>query len=145
MTIWQGTCIVHATFAGRRLAEAKLEMPKALVAAHPECPPEVLAQADFIGSTTAIIDYCVRTPGAEFIVMTESGVSHSLKKLAPEKRFHFIPNEQCNCSECPYMKRNTLEKLRDSLITLTPRVELSGDIIRRALIPIERMLAVNAR
>ena len=80
---------------------------------------------------------------AEFIVMTESGVNHSLKKLAPEKRFYYVANENCNCSECPYMRLNTLEKLRDCLTTLTPRIELSDDIIRRAALPIERMLAVR--
>ena len=75
--------------------------------------------------------------------MTENGVRHSLERLAPQKRFYFVPNENCNCSECPYMKRNTLEKLRDCLATLTPRIELSDDIIRRAALPIERMLEVR--
>lgn len=143
MSMWQGTCIVHATFAARKLAAARAEHPDALVAAHPECPPEVLQQADFVGSTTAIIKYCVETEGGEFIVMTESGVAHSLHKLAPEKRFYFVPNDNCNCSECPYMKRNTLEKLRDCLRTLEPRVELSEDLMTRALLPLERMLAVK--
>jgi quinolinate synthase len=143
MKIWQGTCIVHATFAARKLARARQIYPAALIAAHPECPPEILDQADFIGSTTAIIRYCVETPADEFIVMTESGVQHSLHKLAPEKRFHFVPNDNCNCSECPYMKRNTLEKLRDCLRDLEPRVELSGDVMRRAKAPLERMLAVR--
>ena len=143
MTIWQGACIVHATFAARRLTTARAEHPQALVAAHPECPPDVLAMADFIGSTSAIIDWCVSAPAKEYIVMTESGVRHSLERLAPHKRFHFVPNENCNCSECPYMRRNTLEKLRDCLTNLTPRIELSEDIIRRAALPIERMLAVR--
>ncbi|MGE5568783.1 MAG: quinolinate synthase NadA [Rhodospirillales bacterium] len=143
MSIWQGTCVVHATFAARRLAAARMEHPGALVAAHPECPPEVLEQADFVGSTTAIIKYCVETEGDEFIVMTESGVAHSLNRLAPGKRFYFLPNDNCNCSECPYMKRNTLEKLRDCLKDLEPRVELSEDLMRRALIPLERMLAIK--
>ncbi len=143
MSVWQGTCVVHATFAARKLAAARLEHPDALIAAHPECPPEVLDQADFIGSTTAIIKYCVETEGNEFIVMTESGVAHSLHKLAPEKRFFFVPNDNCNCSECPYMKRNTLEKLRDCLRNLEPRVELSEDLMRRALVPLERMLALR--
>ena len=75
--------------------------------------------------------------------MTESGVNHSLKKLAPEKQFYFVANENCNCSECPYMKLNTLEKLRDCLRNLEPRVELSADIMQRALAPLERMLAVK--
>lgn len=143
MKIWQGACIVHATFAARKLTAARAAHPNALVAAHPECPGDVLAMADFIGSTSAIIDWCVATDAAEFIVMTESGVSHSLKRLAPHKRFYFVPNENCNCSECPYMRRNTLEKLRDCLANLTPRIELSDDLIRRAALPIERMLAVR--
>ena len=96
------------------------------MAAHPECPPEVLALADFIGSTSAIIEWCVETDAPEFIVMTESGVGHSLQKLAPGKQFYFVANEHCNCSECPYMKLNTLEKLRDCLRDLEPRVELAG-------------------
>jgi quinolinate synthase len=143
MKIWQGACIVHATFVARRLATARAEHPQALVAAHPECPADVLALADFIGSTSAIIDWCIGAPAEEYIVMTESGVRHSLERLAPHKRFYFVPNENCNCSECPYMRRNTLEKLRDCLTTLTPRIELSDDIIRRAALPIERMLAVR--
>src|SRR5580704_10913794 len=109
MKIWQGACIVHATFAARKLTAARAAHPSALVAAHPECPADVLAMADFIGSTSAIIDWCVAHASQEFIVMTESGVRHSLEKLAPAKRFYFVPNEHCNCSECPYMRLNTLE------------------------------------
>jgi quinolinate synthase len=143
MKIWQGTCIVHATFPARRLARARAEHPSALVAAHPECTSDVLAMADFIGSTSAIIDWCATQDAPEFIVMTESGVRHSLEKRAPGKVFHFIPNENCNCSECPYMKRNSLEKLREALRNLDPRVELSADLMARARRPIERMLAVK--
>jgi len=143
MRIWQGSCVVHATFAARRLSAARMAHPTALIAAHPECPPDVLSMADFIGSTSAIIDWCVSTDAEEFIVMTESGVSHSLHRLAPEKQFHFVPNENCNCSECPYMRRNTLEKLRDALDRLEPRIELPAELIRRAALPIERMLAVR--
>ena len=143
MKIWQGTCIVHATFPARRLARARAEHPSALVAAHPECTSDVLAMADFIGSTSAIIDWCATQEAPEFIVMTESGVRHSLEKRAPGKVFHFIPNENCNCSECPYMKRNSLEKLREALRNLDPRVELSADLMERARRPIERMLAVK--
>ncbi|MEJ5368607.1 MAG: quinolinate synthase NadA [Bryobacteraceae bacterium] len=143
LTLWQGACIVHATFAARRLTAAKMEHPEAAVAAHPECPPEVLRMADFIGSTSAIVDWIVAHPGREYIVMTESGVQHLLKKRAPEKRYYFVPNEQCNCSECPYMKRNTLEKLRDALERLAPRVELDADVIERARLPLERMLALR--
>jgi len=129
----------------RRLTAALGELPEAKVAAHPECPSEILEKSDFIGSTSAIIQWCAKSDARDIIVVTESGVARSLRHVAPGKNFHFIANEQCNCSECPYMKRNTLEKLRDSLLTLTPRVELSGDIIARALVPLERMLAVTAR
>jgi quinolinate synthase len=143
MKIWQGACIVHATFPARRVVAARTEHPDALVAAHPECPPDVLRMADFIGSTSAIIDWCVHQPSQEFIVMTESGVSHSLHRLAPEKKFYFIANENCNCSECPYMRKNTLPKLLACLEDLEPSVELPPDIIERARVPIERMLQLK--
>ncbi len=143
MQIWQGACIVHATFPARRLAEARAEHPRAKVAAHPECPEAVLAMADFTGSTSAMIEWCARSEAPEFIVMTESGIHHSLARVAPGKRFYFLANENCNCSECPYMRLNTLEKLRDCLAALEPRVELSPEIMIRALAPLERMLAVK--
>ena len=143
LKIWQGTCVVHATFPVRRLTEAKMEHPEAKVVAHPECPANVLALADFIGSTSAIINWCVASDAPEFIVMTESGVNYSLQKLAPGKKFHFVANENCNCSECPFMRLNTLEKLRDCLRSLEPRVDLPEDIMRRALVPLERMLALK--
>lgn len=143
MKIWQGACIVHATFPARRLTSTKIQFPNALVASHPECPADVLRLSDYIGSTSAIIDWCVKHPAQEFIIMTESGVLHSLSRLAPNKRFHFVPNEQCNCSECPYMKRNTLEKLRDALLTLSPQVNLSAELIAAARRPVERMLALR--
>jgi quinolinate synthase len=143
MKIWQGTCVVHATFPVRRLMDARDAHPGAKIVAHPECPEAVLEMADFVGSTSALIDWCVRSDAREFIVMTESGVGHSLHKLAPEKTFYFVANEHCNCSECPYMRMNTLEKLRDALLYLEPRVELSEELMRRARVPIERMLAVK--
>lgn len=142
MKIWQGSCIVHNTFPVRRLLDAKDAHPEALVVAHPECPQPVLDHADFIGSTSAIIDYCATSPAQEFIVMTESGVNHSLERVAPGRKFYYVKNENCNCSECPFMRLNTMEKLRDCLLDLEPRVEIPDDLIARALKPIERMLAV---
>jgi quinolinate synthase len=141
--MWPGSCIVHATFPAKRLMEARIEHPAAKVVAHPECPEAVLAQADFVGSTSALIEWCAASEASEFIVMTESGVRFTLGRVAPGKRFHFIANENCNCSECPYMKYNTLEKVRDSLRTLEPRVELSTELMDRALLPLERMFAVK--
>jgi quinolinate synthase len=143
MKIWQGACIVHATFPARRVVAARAEHPDALMAAHPECPPDVLRMADFIGSTSAIINWCVHHSAQEFIVMTESGVSHSLHRLAPDKKFYFIANENCNCSECPYMRKNTLPKLLACLENLEPTVELAPDIMERARVPIDRMFQVK--
>src|SRR3954452_7867142 len=143
MKIWQGACIVHATFPGRRVAQARSEHPNALVAAHQECLNDVLRMADFIGSTSAIVDWCTAQSADEFIVMTESGVRYSLEKLSPGKKFYFVANENCNCSECPYMKLNSLEKLLSCLENLEPRIDLSPDIMERALVPLERMLAVK--
>ncbi len=143
MQIWQGACIVHATFPARRVAAARADHPHALVAAHPECPADVLRMADFIGSTSSIINWCTEQNADEFIIMTESGVRHSLEKLSPGKKFYFVANENCNCSECPYMRLNTLEKLLACLENLGPRIELPPDIMKRALLPIERMLAVR--
>ena len=143
MSIWQGACIVHATFPARRVAAAKSEHPRALIVAHPECPADVLRMADFVGSTSALIEWCVKNDAGEFIVMTESGVRYSLEKRAPAKKFYFVANENCNCSECPYMKRNTLEKLRDALLHLQPAVEISAELIERARRPVERMLELR--
>jgi quinolinate synthase len=143
MKIWQGACIVHATFPWRRLMDMKAAHPEAVVIAHPECPESVLREAQFIGSTSALIDYAAKSPAHEFIVMTESGVSHSMRRDSPEKQFYFVANENCNCSECPYMRMNTLEKLRDALRDLKPRVELPAEIMDRARLPIERMLALK--
>lgn len=142
--VWQGACIVHSTFPARRLTKMRAEHPNAVIAAHPECPQDVLRMADYIGSTSGIIKWSTGvTDAQEVIVMTESGVRHSLERLAPHKNFYFVDNENCNCSECPYMKMNSLEKLHACLLDLKPRVELPADIIARARVPIDRMLAVK--
>jgi quinolinate synthase len=127
----------------RRVLDKMAEHPEAIVVAHPECPLSVLNLATFIGSTSALIEYCAKSPAREFIVMTESGVNYSLVRDSPNKKFYYVANENCNCSECPYMKLNTLEKLRDALETLEPRVELPLDMMERARVPIERMLALK--
>lgn len=143
MKIWQGACIVHATFPARRLAAARARHPHALVAAHPECSADVLRTADFIGSASAIVHWCTTQAADELIVITESGVRYSLEKLAPAKKILFIANESCNCSECPYMRLNSLEKLLACLETLQPRIDLPAEMMQRALLPLERMLAVE--
>ncbi len=143
MQIWQGACIVHATFPARRLTAMRAQHPKALVAAHPGCPSDVLRMADFVGSTSAIIGWCASQSAAEYIITSESGVRRTLEARCPGSRFYFVQNENCNCSECPYMRMNTLEKLLACLETLSPSIELDDDVLERARLPIERMLEIK--
>ncbi|HEX4772366.1 MAG TPA: quinolinate synthase NadA [Bryobacteraceae bacterium] len=142
MQVWQGACIVHATFPARRLTALRTEYPEALVAAHPECPADVLRNAHFVGSTSEIVNWCRRQSADEFIVVTESGIRYTLERNSPGKRFYFLANQSCNCSECPYTRLNTLEKLHAALETLEPCIELPAAILERARIPIDRMLAI---
>jgi quinolinate synthase len=145
MQLWQGSCIVHETFSLRKLVGLKERHPEALIVAHPECEDAVLAMADFIGSTTALLKYSVASPAKEIIVVTEPGILHPMRKQAPDKTFIPAPPEaNCACNECPFMRKNTLEKVYLSLRDLTPRVELDADLIARARKPIDRMLAASS-
>jgi quinolinate synthase len=144
MVLWQGSCVVHETFSVRKLLGLKLRHPTALVIAHPECEEPVLAMADFVGSTTALLKYAVSSPAQEIIVVTESGILHQMRKAAPDKTFIAAPPEaNCACNECPFMRMNTLEKVMLSLRDLRPRVEMAPELIARARRPIERMLALS--
>ncbi len=144
MLLWQGTCVVHETFSERKLVALQVEHPKARVIAHPECEAGILARADFIGSTSALLAYSQHDTAEEFIVATESGILHQMQKASPGKRFHPLPPEAgCACNECPYMKLNTLEKLYRCLRDLSPRIEVEPDLAERARRPIERMLALG--
>jgi quinolinate synthase len=145
MMLWQGSCIVHETFSVRKLVGLKERHPEALVVAHPECEDAVLAMADFIGSTTALLKYAVASPAKEIIVVTEPGILHPMRKQAPHKTFIPAPPEaNCACNECPFMRKNTLEKVYLALRDLSPRVELDPELIARARKPIDRMLAASA-
>jgi quinolinate synthase len=118
--------------------------PKALVIAHPECEEALLQMADFIGSTTALLNYAVKSEAKEFLVVTESGILHQMKKAAPDKTFIPAPPEtNCACNDCPFMKKNTLEKVYLALRDLTPQIEMAPALIERARKPIERMLALS--
>jgi quinolinate synthase len=144
MVLWQGSCIVHETFSLRKLIGLKERHPGALVIAHPECEEAVLGMADFIGSTTGLLKYATTSPAQEFIVVTESGILHQMQKAAPGKTFiPAPPDANCACNECPFMRKNTLEKVYLSLRDLTPRIEMSADLLARARTPIERMLALS--
>jgi quinolinate synthase len=144
MMLWQGSCIVHETFSLRKILSLKERHPNAEIIAHPECEEAVLDHANFIGSTTALLKYAVSSPGAEFIVVTEAGILHSMQKQAPDKTFIAAPpNANCACNECPFMRKNTLEKVYLSLRDLRPRIEMAPDLLERARTPIQRMLALS--
>jgi quinolinate synthase len=144
MNLWQGSCVVQETFSERKLIALMERHPHAELIAHPECEQPVLQRASYIGSTTALLHYAVTNPATEFIVATEAGILHQMKKRAPEKTFLPLPPEEnCACNQCPYMRKNTLEKVYLALRDLSPRIELSPEIIEKARIPIDRMLALS--
>lgn len=146
MKLWQGTCIVHETFSERKIVDLKVAHPEAEFIAHPECEPTVLRHADFIGSTSALLGYVSKSPKQAFIVGTETGILHQMKKAAPTKTFiagPFEGEDKCACNQCPHMKLNTLEKLWLCLKTLKPTLEMSPELIAQAKIPLERMLALG--
>jgi quinolinate synthase len=144
MVLWKGACIVHETFSEKKLIQLQVDHPDAEVIAHPECEEPVLARAHFIGSTTALLDYAVKSTKTKFIVVTESGILHQMQKAAPEKTFiPSPPNANCACNECPYMRRNTLEKVAAALETLEPEIQVPEGLRDRALAPIQRMLALS--
>lgn len=144
MVLWNSACVVHETFSEKKLIQLKSVYPQAKVIAHPECEPPVLRHADFIGSTKALLDYAVKSEAREFIVVTESGILHQMRKAAPHKTFiPSPPNANCACNECPYMRRNTLEKVARCLETLEPRIEVEPAVREAALRPIQRMLELS--
>lgn len=142
MMLWPGTCIVHEQFSLEALVRLKVEHPRALVAAHPECPENILALADHVGSTSSILRFVQSSEAEEFIIATEPGIIHQMEKLAPGKRFIALPGQdgECGCNTCPFMKRNTLENLHACLVSGQPRIELPEDVRLAALKPLQRML-----
>lgn len=153
MTLWRGNCYAHVEFRRESLLQLKGKFPEAKVVVHPESLREVRDLADSVCSTEKMISYCKSSPAQQFVVVTESGIIHRLQKECPGKQFICaptfdvmrLPSDNCRCSECKYMKLNTLEKVRDCMKRLAPRIELSADIVRRARVPIERMLEISAR
>ena len=144
LTLWPGRCIVHETFSEEALLQLKLEHPEAEVIAHPECQEHLLDLADFIGSTSKLLNHTESSAADTFIVLTEPGILHQMKQRAPEKTLIDVPGvDGCSCNACPYMRLNTLQKLHDCLDTLEPAIELDETLRQRALEPIERMLALS--
>jgi quinolinate synthase len=141
MTLWQGTCIVHETFSERKIIDLQVRHPEAELIAHPECEPTLLARAAFIGSTSALLKHAVESPKKSFIVATEEGILHQMRKKAPEKEFiPAPPNQNCACNECPFMKLNTLEKVYLALRDGKPEIDVPQPLRERALAPLQRML-----
>ena len=153
MTLWKGNCYAHVEFQRDQVLAAKVQFPNAKIIVHPESLREVRELADAVCSTEKMITYCQKSPAKQFVIVTESGIIHRMKKACPDKEFFCapvfnafkLPSDGCRCSECKYMKMNTLEKVRDCMKNLYPRVELPPEIIQRARLPIDRMLEISAR
>ncbi len=144
MVLWQGSCMVHETFSEKKLVQLKVQHPNAEIIAHPECESAVLRYADYIGSTTALLNYCQKSSSESFIVATEAGILHQMEKAAPGKKFIPAPPIQnCACNECPHMRLNTLEKLYLAMNTRSPEITLPEATRLAALRPIQRMLDMS--
>ncbi len=145
MLIWDGACHVHEQFSLQRLLELKREHPFAKILVHPECPRPVRLLANKVGSTQALLEFAVSDEADEFIVATESGIMHELRRRCPNKTFIAAPPEDgtCACNECNFMKMITLEKLYNSLLYMAPAIEVDQEVARRAVVPIRRMLELS--
>jgi quinolinate synthase len=144
MVLWQGSCEVHEVIKTEAVIELKMKHPEALLIAHPECRAVVLELADFIGSTSELLDFTRKSSARSFIVATETGIIHQMKKVAPEKEFLIVPSDSaCSCNDCPYMKLNTLEKLLRCLKNEFPEITLPEATIVKAARPIMKMLELS--
>ncbi len=143
MTLWAGDCYVHVEFTRQSIERIRAEHPGAPVVAHPECTQAVRLLADEVCSTEKMVGYCKASPAGAFIIVTESGMLHRLRREIPGKVFIPGPTDLCACADCRYMKLNTLEKLRDCLANLSPEIVIPEDLRARAELPIRRMLELS--
>jgi quinolinate synthase len=144
MVLWDGACMVHEIFSLEKINRIKSEFPEAKVIAHPECEAHVLEQADYIGSTTSLLNYTINDEATSFIVATESGILHQMERRSPNKTFiPAPPTNSCACNECPHMKLNTLEKVYLSLKYGEPEIVISDNLAQRALLPLRKMLDLS--
>lgn len=144
MVLWDGACHVHNQLTDEKTIQLKLENPDAKLIAHPECRGPILVMADFIGSTAALLDFTKKDDAKRYIVATESGIIHQMKKASPNKEFIVVPSDEtCNCNDCPFMKMNTLEKIYDSLKSEKPEILLDKITIELAAKPILKMLNIS--
>ena len=144
LKLWPGSCVVHETFSEEALLKLKYKHPESKVIAHPECSQNLLVLSDFIGSTSRLLDFVSNDYSDTYMVLTEPGIIHQMKKKEPNKNFIEVPDiDGCKCNECPYMKLNTLEKILDCLKNNSPSIELDPKIIKKAYKPIKRMLDMS--
>lgn len=144
MVLWNGACMVHEIFSKDKLLKLKESHPCASVIAHPECEEPILELADYIGSTTQLLNYTVSSKNDTFIVVTETGILHQMMKASPHKNFiPAPPNNACVCNDCPYMKMNTLEKIYDALVTERPEIVMDPVLMKASYAPIKRMLEIS--
>jgi len=144
MVLWDGVCIVHETFSEEKLVRLKVRFPDAPVLAHPECEEAVLRQADFVGSTSQIRRFATENEATTFIVATEEGILHQMRKDNPDKEFVAAPPESgCACNQCPHMRLNTIEKLYLCMKHEAPEITMDEELRLRALAPIEKMMAMS--
>ncbi len=145
MVLWQGSCMVHETFSEKKMVQLKIQHPEAEIIAHPECEPPVLRHANYVGSTSALLNYAQKSDSNVFIVATEPGIIHQMQKQAPNKQFIPAPPlNNCACNECPHMRLNTLEKLYLAMKNRAPEITLPEETRMAALRPIQRMLEMSA-
>jgi quinolinate synthase len=146
MVLWDGACMVHEIFSLEKIARLKQQHPEAKFIAHPECEAAVLEIADFIGSTTALLNFTKKDSATSYIVGTETGILHQMEKASPEKTFiPAPPNNSCACNDCPHMKLNTLEKLYVCMQYELPEVTMTPELIEKSAKPINRMLELSAQ
>jgi quinolinate synthase len=146
MLLWDGSCVVHEAFSLDKLIALYKEHPDAKIIAHPESETHILKTAAYIGSTSGMIDFVKKDPNHKFIVATEAGILHKMQQEVPNKILIPAPAKEdntCACSECGYMKMNTLQKVYNCLLNETPEVTVPDDIMKKALVPIERMLELS--
>jgi len=144
MILWEGACEVHVLFSAQMLEGLKRKYPDALVLAHPECEEAVLAYADVIGATSTLLAATTNKAYKKFIVVTEEGIIHQMQKARPDAEFIPAPvSESCLCNRCPYMKKNSLEKIRDALLYMKPALEIPEPLRARAQGSLDRMLAIT--
>jgi len=143
MDLWQGSCYVHMEYTRDSIERARHEHPEALVVAHPECPQAVRLLADEVCSTEKMIGYCKISPAKSFVIVTEEGMLHRLRREIPEKVFIPGPTDQCACAECRFMKRNTMEKLYLCLQDLKPEIRIEEELRLKAERSVRRMLELS--